>query len=95
VVLDDFFRRDQRPAIVQPGVPLILRISSTRTFHLESGFDDVSGSAAVKRFVVQLPVGVLVVIGPLEVLKPFLVGPIGPVSVSQSWAWEHKENRSA
>ena len=49
VLVENFFRRDQSPSVMQPSVPLILRVGSACVFDFEFCIDDVGFPATEER----------------------------------------------
>jgi hypothetical protein len=59
-------------------VPAILGIALVTGLDLELGFDGVSDAATEQRLGVGVAIGLEMIIGPLLILEPKLIGPVRP-----------------
>jgi len=81
VILDDLLWRDLNPLIVQPGVPAIFWIPLVAGLDFEFRPHGVSDTTAKKGLFISI--WVLVIVGPLEALKPSLVRPVWPFAAGK------------
>src|SRR5260370_15511205 len=80
--LEDLFRRDRNPFFLYPGIPSVFWINVIGRFNFELCFDGVRDPAAEERF--WITVAILVVVWPLETLKPSLVWSVRPFTTCKS-----------
>ena len=77
----------------QPGVPDVLGVSVAGIFDLEPGFDNVGGAAAEQRFLVKLPIGVQMIVGPLEPFEPVPMRSLRPIAMRGDAGRKRDRNR--
>ena len=81
VIGNDLFRRDEHPFTVDESIPTIFGMFSLAKFDLERGLDGVSGVATGLR--ISIPIGMLVIVGTLQVLQKCFVGSVRPLAFNR------------
>jgi hypothetical protein len=81
VIGNDLVRRHEHPFAVDRCIPTIFGIPSLAKFDLERSLNVVAGVATGLRIFV--PVGILVIVRTLQVLKKFLIRSVWPLAFAR------------
>src|SRR5262245_1675047 len=76
MLLENLVVGDQRPGLVQQGIPLVRGMRTTGALHLDPGVDDVGLSATDQRVAVVPPLRIFVIVGAQQALQPMLERPV-------------------